>query len=566
MKLTGGQIVAKALRANGVDYVAGTPGDGSWALVEALLSAGTEIPFIQVMQEQSSVHIADGYFRACGRPMAVLLPVPLGISKALGGIAAAWADSSAILVISTGGAEDDLPRLEGASDGHLPDALDSRITKGRLLVPTIEQLPQALRQAFDTMLSGCGGPVNVDIPVAVQSASIELSLSPATLRATSELQLADPWLVERAAKALCGAARPVILVSGGIIAADASPQLLALAERLLAPVVTTMQGKGAFAEDHPLSAGVIHQSGSSGGDHLLASADVVLVLGCQPSHSLSQARNGVRLAEQGDAQFIAIDSAPHERQGGHDSGIRITADIKSALTDLVGAISSSPFKALQLRRTTYCREIAVLRKERESRLIEDSASDVPPLIIHKPLAELRAVLERDSILVVGGGSIQTAVSQMFPVYCPRTHLCAGSVGTMGWAIPAAIGAKLAMPARQVVCAVGQGDFLQSMQEMAVCVMHSIPVVFLVFNSSGYVSLSDVQTPLVEQYRAGEFNLPDGKPYSPDFAGIAKNFGLDAWRVEHSSQLNPTFIKALNSKGPSLVEVITARVSRGRNET
>ncbi|WP_259331584.1 thiamine pyrophosphate-dependent enzyme, partial [Pseudomonas sp. GP01-A8] len=130
--------------------------------------------------------------------------------------------------------------------------------------------------------------------------------------------------------------------------------------------------------------------------------------------------------------------------------------------------------------------------------------------------------------------------------------------TLGWAVPAAIGAKLAMPARQVVCAVGSRDFLQSMQEMAVCVMHSIPVVFLVFNSSGDEALGDVQTSPIEQHRAGEFNLPDGKPYAPDFAGIARNLGLEAWRVEHASQLNATLVKALNSKGPSLVEMMTAR--------
>lgn len=391
MKLTGGQIVAKALKANGVDYVAGMPGDGAWALVEALLTAGTDIPFIQVMQEQSSVHLADGYFRACGRPMAVLLPVPPAISKALGAMAAALADSSAMLVISGDGV---------LFDPHTPTGLAPGITKAHVQVSAIEQLPQALRQAFDTMLSGRVGPVSLEIAHAVQSASLDVSLALATLRATSEVQRPDPRL------------------------------------------------KTAAPGEHP---------------------------------------------------------APH--------------------------------------------------------WIDDGASDVPVLTVHKPLAELRAVLDNDALLVIGAGRIQAIAREMFPLDDPGNLLCTGAVGTLGWAVPAAIGAKLAMPARQVVCAVGDGDFLQSMQEMAVCVMHSIPVVFLVFNNSGYVSLSDVQVPVVEQHRAGEFNLPDGKPYSPDFAGIARNFGLEAWRVEHASQLNPTFIKALNSKGPSLVEVITARGSR-----
>ncbi|MBV6822151.1 thiamine pyrophosphate-dependent enzyme [Pseudomonas sp. PD9R] len=391
MKLTGGQIVAKALKANGVDYVAGMPGDGSWGLVEALLSAGTDIPFIQVMQEQSCVHLADGYFRACGRPMAVLLAGPLGISTALGGIAAASAQSSAMLVISGDDAQCEVDPRVTASSG---------VTKEHVCVAHIEQLPEALRQSFDSMFSDRVGPVSLAMPAAVQNASIDVSLAPASLRATSEVQRIDPRL-----------------------------------------------------------------------------------------------------------KITAL----HQGQTVHG--------------------------------------------------IDESASDVPPLIVQRPLAELRAILEKDAIVVVGAGSIQAIAREMFPVYEPGTLLCAGNVGTMGWAVPAAIGAKLAMPARQVVCAVGSGDFLQSMQEMAVCVMHSIPVVFLVFNNSGYVSLSDVQTPAIEQHRTREFNLPDGKPYSPDFAGIARNFGLDAWRVEHASQLHSTFIKALNSKGPSLVEVITARGSR-----
>jgi thiamine pyrophosphate-dependent acetolactate synthase large subunit-like protein len=180
------------------------------------------------------------------------------------------------------------------------------------------------------------------------------------------------------------------------------------------------------------------------------------------------------------------------------------------------------------------------------------------LPVQRPLRELRLLLERDAIVVVGAGSVQAAVRQVFPVYMPRSHLCVGGAGAVGWAVPAAIGAKLAMPARQVVCVVGDGDFLQSMQEMAVCMMHTIPVVFVVLNNSGYASMSELQLERNENHPGGEFNLPDGRPYSPDFAVIARSFGLEAWRVEHGSQLKAVLSKAINSKGPSLVEIITAR--------
>jgi thiamine pyrophosphate-dependent acetolactate synthase large subunit-like protein len=355
VKLTGGQIIAKALKANSVDYVAGLPGDGARALVEALMTPGTDIPFIHVIQAHSAVHLADGYFRACGRPMAVVLTGPLGIPSALGALATAYEDLSALLVISNTQAE----------------TTAANVMKDQATVTTIQKLPQALRQAFDTMLSTDPGPVSLSIDDTLQSTSTNVSLPPAILR----------------------------------------------------------------AEPQPIP-----------------------------------------------------------------------------------------------------RKIAVLREGRAS----------------------RSVLESDAMLVLGAGPTQAIAREMFPVHYPGRHLCAGNPATLGWAVPAAIGAKLAMPARQVVCAVGSRDFLQSMQEMAVCVMHSIPVVFLVFNSSADDAVSDVQTPPMEQHRAGEFNLPDGKPYAPDFAGIARNFGLEAWRVEHASHLNATLVKALNSKGPSLVEMMTAR--------
>ncbi|MDB5848383.1 MAG: acetolactate synthase, large subunit [Rhodoferax sp.] len=145
---------------------------------------------------------------------------------------------------------------------------------------------------------------------------------------------------------------------------------------------------------------------------------------------------------------------------------------------------------------------------------------------------------------------------------PRTHLTSGSFSSMGWAVPAAIGAKLAMPTRQVVCIVGDGDFMQSLQEMAVCVMHNIPVVFLVQNNSGYMSIRGGQRKIMGRHIGSEFNTPDGKPYSPDFTAIAKSFGLESWRVDQDAQLADALKGALASSGPTLVEVITSRDAAG----
>ena len=565
MKLTGSQIVAKSLKAHGVQYVAGIPGYGSWALVDALLAPGTEIPFIQVMQEQSSVHMADGYFRACGRPMAALLPTAVEVSKALSGLATAYADSTAALVISGG-------QLSHVPQGSVGDAAQRDhsvspqrgISKAKLFAGTIEKLPAVMHSAFNAMLTGRPGPVTIEIPVSVQLDRADVRLDPPNTRMPSGRLAAEMGQVERAVQILLGAKRPLILAGGGVIVADATTELKNLAEALCAPVVTTTNGKGALAEDHPLTGGPIGRLGSPCGNHLLATADVILAIGSRLANTLQEGWDGGPVSALAHAQLIQIDIDAQEIGRNHRVEIGINADSRSALTDLCSCISPAKRKSLSLKRSAYLKELFTLREDWEACLVPDNTNDSSPFIVQRPLAELRQVLERDAIVVVGAGSVQAAVRQMFPVYLPRTHICSGSFGSLGWAVPAAIGAKLAMPARQVVCVVGDGDFLQSMQEMAVCVMHTIPVVFLVFNNSGYVSLRDGQSQVFGRHLGSEFNLPDGKPYSPEFSEIAKSFGLESWRVEHVSQLNPALHKAVNSKGPSLVEIITTRVNGGLN--
>ena len=558
--LTGSQVFAKELKSLGIHYVAGIPSSGSWSLVEALRTPGADIPFIQVMQEQSAVHMADGYFRACGRPMAALLPTPLRRTKALGAIATALADRSAMLVI--GGEQ--APGLPGVFEPPVmpqnasPSQL--KVGKARLSVTGIEKLPAILRKAFETMVSGDAGPVTLDISLDVQGQSIDIKGARSTHRiATGIAKRPDPQVLQQISEHLRNAQRPVLLGGGGVIAHEVTGQLLELAEAFHLPVVTTAQGKGAFPEDHPLSMGTLGLAPDDPVDLLVSRADVVIAIGCALNGASRQASPDSGARPGVSQTLITVDDEKRPHPGSQYVQITLTGDLESSLSGLCATIDAPQRKALRGLRAPLRKSLTALRKARDQSLTAIVSSDAAPLSAQRPLHELRVVLERDAILVVGAGSLQAAVRQAFPVYLPRSHLCAGGAGEVGWAVPAAIGAKLAMPARQVVCVVGDGDFLQSMQEMAVCVMHTIPVVFAVFNNSGYASLSRLHAERNANHLGGEFNLPDGKPYSPDFAVIARSFGLDAWRVEHGSQLNAVLTKAINSKGPSLVEVITARI-------
>jgi acetolactate synthase-1/2/3 large subunit len=550
VKLTGSQTLAKLLKAHGVEYVAGIPGYGSWSIVDALQSATHGIPFIQVMQEQSCVYMADGYYRACGRPMAALVPTVIDVSRAVSGIACARAEASAVLVIS-GAQSSHIPTggMTAAASEQCGDCSPMSV-KAQLTAESPAALPEILRSAFFTMIAGGPGPVSLTVPVDVQVQSVELKLTTGQVRLSPERPAAPALEIARASECVAKASRPVIVAGARVMAGEACHELLEVAQSYCIPLLTSADGKGAIAEDHPLAGGSVGRWGSACANQLLSSADLVLLVGSSPDDLEST------------APVIQIDLDPGKFGRPVQVQLAIEADIRGALDDLSRRLSAAQRKKTALQRAAYLMELSELRSAWEVRLNKGRTDESSPFIIQRPLAELRAVLERDAVVVVGAGGVRRAVQQMFPVYVPRSHLSSSIFGASGWAVPAAIGAKLALPARQVVCVVGDGEFIQAMQELAVCVMHCIPVLFVVFNNSGYVSLRDGQTQVFGRHNGSEFNLPDGKPYSPDFTEIARSFGLESWRVELPSQLRPVLHKAINSKGPALIEVIISRQSNG----
>lgn len=566
MKLTGGQIVAKALKAYGVQYVAGIPGHGCWSLLDAFLEPGTELPFIQVMHEQSAVHMADGYYRASGKPMAAVTSIGAGASNTILGLATAFADSTAAMLITGAPAthmagHGVMQELDRYHSNDFPRVVEG-VTKRHWEANRVDEIPFLMHRAFNTMLTGRPGPVHLEIPMDLQADTADVTIHPLNERMAAGRMRADPQVIEKAVALLLSAERPVIVAGGGAITSEASPELVELAEKIGAAVVTTWNGKGAIPEDHELNAWSVGQTGTTCGNAIATTADVVLSVGCRfTDWSASSYRKDCSFSFP-PAKLIHIDIDFQEIGKNYPTEVGIVADAKSALTDMLAAISAEDSKRVLAKRDSYFSDLQRLKGEWEMLLAKRRDSDITPFTSQRPLGELRKVMDRDGIVVVGSGNTQGAVKQTFPVYMPRTHLTSGSFSSMGWAVPAAIGAKLAKPAQQVVCIVGDGDFMQSLQEMAVCVMHNIPVVFLVQNNSGYMSIRGGQRKIMGRHIGSEFNMPDGKPYSPNYTEVARSFGLEAWRVEHASQLNSALKNALACNGPALVEVITSRDAAG----
>jgi acetolactate synthase-1/2/3 large subunit len=568
MKLTGGEVVARALKEYGVEYVAGVPGHGIWSLFDAFMQEGSSIPFIQVMHEQSAVHMADGYWRASGKPMACSTSVGPGATNTIIGLATAYTDSTALFYVSGSPqtymhGHGTMQEIERQQDNAFP-RITEQVTKRAWAANSVKVLPTIMHRAFNEMLTGRPGPVHVEVPMDVQVEAEEVTIHPLDKRMPLGVAYPDPAAIQAAVKVLLTAKRPVIVAGGGAITANASKELTALAEKLGAAVSITWNGKGAIAEDNDLFIGAVGQTGTTCGNEITASADVVISVGCRfTDWSASSYAKGVSFSFP-PGRLIHIDLDPREIGKTYPTEVGIVADARIALAQLLEAIGEAEAAALRAGNAAFRADVARSKAEWRAKVEPREESRETPFTSQRPLVALRKVLPRDGIVVVGSGNTQGAVKQSFPVYEPRTHLTSGSFSPMGWAVPAAMGAKLACPDRKVVAIVGDGDFMMSLPEMGTAVMNGINVVFLVLNNQGYMSIRGGQRKFMGRHIASEFNnhSGNGKPYSADITATARAFGLQAWKVEKDEDLENSLQAALNCGGPALVEVIVSRDAAG----
>jgi len=374
--------------------------------------------------------------------------------------------------------------------------------------------------------------------------------------------LPDPERVAAAAHLLATAERPVILAGGGVLSAQAWDELRALAEFLAAPVVTTMMGKGAFPEDHPLSAFHGGSKGTTCGNALTRSADVLLAVGTRfADETTSSYRHGVTYTIP-PTRLVHVDLDPTEIGKNYPVAVGIVADARAGLAALLAALEThhgagSPAPA----RTDYMAEVRRLREEWLRQVEALATSDHEPVTISRLIAELRAFLDRDAIVVTSSGNTQAQWFQEAMVYEPGTNLTTGGFSTMGWTVPAALGAKLAAPERQVVGLVGDGDFLMTSQELATAVQYNLPAVYVVANNVGWIAIRDLQVDAYGQGRASgaEFLAAgQGEPVSPDLAALARAYGCHAERISAPAQVRPALERASASGRPAVVEVMVER--------
>jgi len=564
---TGGEIITKYLIKEGMKYVIGIPGHGNLPLVDAFYRDRDKLQLIQPKQEMSGVHLAVGYFRITGNPLCVFTSIGPGAINTAIGIADAYVDSFPCLVI-TGDThvhmrgKGVLQEIERQKDSNMPKILEP-IVKRSFEVDTVGQLSTVMQRAFNIMLTGRKGPVHVDLPMDVQANAIEIEIPEPFERRSQGRVMGDPEMIKKAVNLLKNAKRPVLFIGGGAISSNAFNEVKTLAEKIGAAVVVTMMGKDIIDNSHPLYCWSAGSKGTTIGLNMTSNADVILALGCRfADESASSYKNGVSFTIP-PTKLIHIDIDPHEIGKNYPVSVGIVGDVKACLGQILDELHDY---SIDYKTTNYFKEIQE-EKKKWFDFLDDYRDDLKvPVMISTVLKEIRKFFDRDAVIVTSSGNVQAQMLQELEFYEPKTCLTAGGFSTMGYSVPAAIGAKLGSidigkQDRQVVALVGDGDFMMTISEMSIAVQLGLDnIFFIVLNNHGWIAIKDLQQAAFGEDRGYGTSFEDkkGKSYSPDFAKIGEAFGCYAEKISKKEEIIPALERASNSGKPNVIEIEVQR--------
>jgi acetolactate synthase-1/2/3 large subunit len=523
---TGGEWVVEALRVEGVRHVFGIPGIHNLPIYDALLRQSA-IEHVLARHEQGAAFMADGYARSSGNPGVVVVTTGPGATNTLTPLVEARAGSVPVVVVMS-----DIPAaLVGRDLGALhevPNQIEcfrAACRHAEALVDARDIVP-AIQGAFDLFASARPGPVALSIPTDLLSTRT----SARRVERRRGRPPCPPDQIEMAARLLEAADRPLIVAGGGTVAAGAADELRGLAERLGAPVVTTVMGRGILPETHPLWQGVLPDKRAT--EEPLRAADVVLAVGCRFAHRSTQGLL-LNLSFAPDQALIHVDLDPAVIGKIFKPRLGIVGDARDGLARLGRLLGTRPPRPGWDRERLHAFKTAA---------DERYTPQVAELV-----GTLRQTLPDDAIVVNDQTGINYWMEWRFPVLAPRTFLYPVGSATLGYGVPAAIGAKVANPDRPVIAVVGDGGFLFSVNELATAVKYRLDLVVVVMNDDRYGAIRYLQDRIFG--RSGETEL-----VNPDLPALARAFGAAAERVESPGALGPALRRALGRGGPCLVEV------------
>ncbi|MBI4638301.1 MAG: thiamine pyrophosphate-binding protein [Candidatus Rokubacteria bacterium] len=526
---TGGEWVVEALRAEGVRHAFGIPGVHNLAIYDALLRQ-SDVAHVLARTEQGAGFMADGYARASGRPGVVLVTTGPGATNTLTPLVESYAGSVPVVVLMSDIASDLVGRDLGALH-EVPNQIECfrPVTRWAEAVTEAAAIPTTIAGGFDLLRTGRPGPVAISIPNDFLTAKCDAVVRGGAGR-RPPCHVAD---VEETARRLLASARPLLIAGGGAIAADAGAELAALARRLGAPVITTVMGRGAVSERDPLWLGVLPNKRAT--EAAIKAADVVLAVGCRFAHRSTQGLL-LNLSFAPGQTLIHLDLDPNVIGRLFKPQLAIVGDAKDGLGRLLEVLGEG--------RPTVRWDWTWLGELREA------ASPRYTAVVAGLIGALREALPADAIVVNDQTGVNYWMEWRFPVLAPRTFLYPVGSATLGYALPAAIGAQIANPGRAVVAVVGDGGFMFSVGELATAVKYRLPIVVLLMNDNRYGAIKWLQEQIFGRW--GEADLSN-----PDFPALARAFGCRGERLDGAEALPEALTRALVADGPTVLELRAA---------
>ncbi len=530
-KITGSQAIIKCLQEEGVDTIFGFPGGAVIDLYDELLDS--DIKHVLVRHEQGAVHAADGYARATGKVGVALLTSGPGATNGVTAIATAYMDSIPVVVF-TG----QVPRALIGNDAFQEVdivGITRPCTKHNYLVSDPNELVATIREAFYLASSGRPGPVLIDLPKDVVASMMSFpERKPIKMKTYQPTVDPHPGQVEKACKACLKAKRPVLYIGGGVILSNANKELTELAEKLSVPVAMTLMGLGGFPGTNPLSLGMLGMHGSYASNMAVAKSDLLIAVGARFDDRVT----GRLDAFAPHAEIIHIDIDPTSISKNVDVDIPIVADCKHALRAMNSWFDDSKEFEQKAMREKHQPWLDQVRQwdEKHPLTYRDEGDIIKPQYVIEVLNKLTG---GDAIITTEVGQNQMWAAQFYKFNEPRRLLTSGGLGTMGYGLPAAIGAKLAFPDKTVIDVAGDGSIQMNIQELATARQYNAPVKVAILNN-GYLGM-------VRQWQELFYN----KRYSatvmeitPDFVELAKAYGAVGLRATKKDEVEPVIQEAL----------------------
>jgi len=537
MRKTGAEIVWEMLTREGVEIVFGIPGGAIMDTYHPRRDYG--IHHVLVRHEQSAAHAADGYARASGRVGVAIATSGPGATNLVTGIATAMMDSSPIVCI-TGQVRTPLLGTDAFQEADIT-GITLPITKHNYLVTDVNELAGTIHDAFTIARSGRPGPVLVDLPVDVQKAETEFLAPSGTSTYTARTApLPDPSAVERAIELVRRAHRPVVLAGRGVLLSGAIAELGAFVEKLNTPVAVTLLGKGAFPPAHPSYIGMMGMHGHATANHAIQEADLLIALGMRFDDRVTGNPSSYAL----QARKIHIDIDASELDKVIPTDVAIHGDLRPVLKEITARTDPADHE-------DWIRRIDAWRDESKA---HDALHRAPAEGLPAPhvVNEIYEATSGQAVIVTDVGQHQMWAAQYYATGLAFPFLTSGGLGTMGFGLPAAIGAQFARPEDEVWAVVGDGGFQMSLHELATVVQENLPVRIAVINNRSLGMVRQWQTLFYDRrYEATDL-------VNPDFGKLAEAYGIQAYRAASLDATRSAISRARRVRGPVLVEFEVAR--------